>query len=273
MTAPAPTCPDWPITYPGDCMAMDAVADPLVFEQMAVAYLWNWTGRSYGTCPVAVRPCRSDCDGASTFWGWGPFPNGSAQGRMWGPALVNGQWLNVGCGRCGDECGCEQAGFTALRLPGGIVEISAVLVDGAALPPTGAYRVDNGSLLVRTDGEPWPMCQDMTLPPTEPNTFQVDYIAGAEVPIGGQIAAGALACELAKAATSDSSCQLPRRIQTVARQGVTVSFLDSMDDLDKGRTGIWIIDSWVASVTNPPVPSRVYSVDLPRPRNRVTTWP
>jgi len=274
VTAPAPTCPDWPIVYPGDCPALDGVADPLVYEQMATQYLWNWTGRVYGTCPVTVRPCRSDCaEGMSTFWGGGPYPRGPALrgSAPWTPVLLAGQWFNVACGRCGDDCSCG-GGTPALRLPGPVASVDQVLIDGTELD-AAAYRVDNHSLLVRLDGDAWPICQNMSEPVSAPNTFAVTYDYGSEVPVGGQMAAGALSCELAKAASGDNSCQLPRRIQTIARQGVTIGFLDAMDDLDKGRTGIWLIDSWVSSVVNPPRASRVYSVDIPRPRNRVTTWP
>lgn len=91
----------------------------------------------------------------------------------------------------------------------------------------------------------------MVAPITEIDTFQVTYMRGIDVPMGGQVAAGRLACELAKAACGDNTCALPKRVQTITRQGVTVGLLDSFDDVDKGRTGIWLIDSWVASMNIP----------------------
>jgi hypothetical protein len=270
-------CPDWPVLYPGGapCPALASLdpAEQELYEAMAAQYLWNWTGRALGTCPVLARPCRSDCPGASltSFWGLGPYSPGSASGgARWGPVLVNGQWFNITCGTCRDECSC--GGPPALRLPGPVASITQVLIDGVVLPQPGHYRVDNHTLLVRTDGEAWPTCQDMSAPTTAENTFEVSYLYGATVPPQGQLAAGVLACELGKAAAQDPSCLLPRRLQTIARQGVTMTFLDSMDDLDKGRTGIWVVDSWVASLMNPPVSGRVFSVDIPRPRVRVTTW-
>lgn len=268
----APVC-EWPVIYPGDCPALDGVDDPIVFEAMAAAFLNAWTGGVYGLCPVVIRPCRSDCaDADSTFWGFGPYTPGSAMpasGR-WGPALVGGQWINLACGHCGDNCSCNA--MAALRLPGPVASIEEVLIDGAALDPA-AYRVDNQRLLVRTDGAAWPLCQDMAAAPTEPNTWQISYTQGTAVPPGGQIAAGMLACELAKGAVNDRSCLLPQRVQTIARQGVTVTMLDTFEDVNQGRTGIWLVDSWVASVTKAPRGGRVYSVDIPNPRNRVTTWP
>ncbi len=279
MTTPAPApvgaC-DWPIVYPATCTVLDGLSPEQreAYEQAAADYLWRWTGQTFGLCPVSIRPCRADCDqGGKWFWGNGPFPPGFATdnlGGRWTPALINGTWVNLGCGSCGsDGCSCDFV--PSVRLPGPMAAVDQVLVDGAALPQD-SYRIDNAVLLVRTDGGDWPSCQDMAAATTEINTWQVDYQLGQPVPIGGQVAAGALACELAKAAVGDSSCQLPRRVQTIARQGVTMSFLDSMEDLDKGRTGIWLIDSWVASVMNPPRASTVRSPDIPSPRHRVTTW-
>jgi hypothetical protein len=91
------------------------------------------------------------------------------------------------------------------------------------------------------------------------------------VPIGGQVAAGKLALELQKAACGASGCELPKRWTNIARQGVTISAaLDTYDDIEKGRTGIWIVDSWVTSVTKADIGFSVASPDL-RPVGR-TTW-
>jgi hypothetical protein len=234
------------------------------FEQMAVQYLWDWTGRSFGLCELTVRPCRQDCvEGRSTFNGSGPFPspfNGiGIGGSPWTPVIINGLWYNIGCGRCGDKCGC--GGEAPLRLPGPIDSVTTILESGEELDEA-FYYVDNRSLVVRTDGKRWDSCK-----------LEITYIRGNTVPIGGQVAAGVLAVELAKAACRDSTCMLPQRIQTITRQGVTIAMLDAFDDVDKGHTGIWIIDSWMASVTKPPIQSRVLSPDVPRRSPRRKTWP
>jgi len=44
------------------------------------------------------------------------------------------------------------------------------------------------------------------------------------------------------------SCQLPERVTSISRQGVSWSMLDSMDFLDKGLTGIGRIDQWLSAV-------------------------
>lgn len=262
----------WPVSYDecgNGCAALDQLDDQARarIEQMAVEALWRWTNRVFGLCEISVRPCRQDCtEGLSTFWG-----SGGSGGSPWRPTLIGGQWYNLTCQRCGDLCGCTDT--PAISLPGPVASISEVLIDGQPLPPA-SYRVDNRRWLVRLDGGEWPTCQDMSAGPFQPDTWQVTYARGLPVPVGGQIAAGLLACEFAKALCNDQSCQLPRRVQTVTRQGVTVAMLDAFDDIDTGHTGIWMIDSWVASVTRARRGSTVRSPDVPAGgRFRRVTWP
>lgn len=265
----------WPVDYSAcggglpEPLASLPASGVAVFEEMAATYLWNWTGRKYGLCEVNLRPCRQECwQGQSTFWG------GSGTGlpgsRPFYPVLIRGQWTNVSCGQCGDDCGCD--GTPALRLPGPINSITNITIDGEVLAPS-AYRVDNNRLVVRMDGGRWPTCQDMSAPLGEEDTWSILYNRGYPVPAGGQVAAGMLAVELAKAACNDKTCGLPRRVQSITRQGVTVAVLDAFDDIDEGHTGIWLIDSWVSSVVRRPRKWKVLSPDRMPPRNRQQTWP
>lgn len=268
----------WPISYL-QCGEIDETTgmppalagleedDRAALEQMAADYLWRWTGRTLGLCPVQLRPCRRDCwQFRATFSGGLP----AGFGRPFAPVLISGQWFNIGCGFCGDNCSCTTT--TALRIPGPVDSITAVIIDGQPLP-LPSFRVDNGHLLVRQDGDDWPTCQNMDAPAGQPDTFVIDYIRGTPVPFGGQIAAGLLAEQFAKAVCGDTSCALPRRVQSISRQGVTVAILDAFEDITKGHTGIWMIDSWVASMTAPARGGTVRSPDLPNPRRRVKTWP
>lgn len=260
---------DWPVSYagcPGNTKPQVLESLPAsgqaIFERMAGEYLWNWTGRAYGLCEVTVEPCRQDClQGISTFNGSGPFntPLGPFH-NPWTPVLIDGLWFNVGCGRCGDKCGCDGKA-APLKLPGPIQSVSEVAINGTVLDSM-AYYVNNHAMLVRADDSAWPDCG-----------LRVTYTKGSPVPIGGQIAAGVLAAEFAKAACNDKSCALPQRVQSITRQGVTIAVLDAFDDIDKGHTGIFIIDSWIASVTKIPTRSHVLSPDKPRSPFRRKTWP
>lgn len=262
---------DWPVSYAGcsNCGPIEQmpVEEKTIFEQMATEYLWRWTEQQFGLCELTVRPCRQDYQG-STFFGGAPsyLPGSSAP---WSPALVNGRWYNVGCG-CGDSCGCDSP--TTISLPAPVSEVVSVVIDGVVLD-SSAYRVDNSKWLVRLDGEGWPLWNDMSSPSGSgtgaEGTWEVTYLRGSEVPVGGQIAAGILASEFAKSACG-KDCALPKRLQSITRQGVSIGVLDTFDDIEVGHTGIWLVDSWVASIRKAPRKSRVASPDL-RPMRR-TTW-
>lgn len=234
-------------------------------EQMASDLLWNWTGRVYGACPVEYRPCRENCgQGGFSSGEWAVALGGDSS--PWAPVLTGGKWSNVSCGRCGDSCGCSST--PALRLPWPVSSIEEVVVDGELLYPSD-YRLDSHSLLQRLDGRGWPACQNLDLPSTEPGTWRINYLWGLPVPEGGLVAAGVLASEMAMALCNDSACKLPQRIQSVTRQGITVTMLDAFEDVNEGRTGIWLVDAWVASVTRPKRGGRVFSVDVPQKRYQI----
>lgn len=261
----------WPISYSGcaNTATFDQLdsADKDTVEEMAIELLWRWTGRAFGICPMVIRP-RVGCQRPSTYWGFGPFPvGGSAASWTYGP-FPSTAWLTSGgylidlcCGCCGPgSISCSTP--TVVKLPGPVSAVNSVTIDGADLPAAGAWTLDNDRL-VRTDGESWPTTQNADLPDTEVGTWSINFDWGRTVPVGGQVAAGVLAMELAKALCSDSSCQLPQRVRAITRQGVSMAVLDGFDDLDKGRTGIWLIDSWVASINSSRHPSTVRSPDLP----------
>src|SRR3546814_14899634 len=77
----------------------------------------------------------------------------------------------------------------------------------------------------------------------EADTWSILYNRGYPVPAGGQVAAGLLAVELAKAACGDKSCGLPQRVQAITRQGVTIAVLDAFADTDTRHTALWLLGS------------------------------
>jgi hypothetical protein len=247
---------DWAIDYgtennePCDALAGSteaALAKRERFERMAAEYLWRYSGRQFGLCEGTIRPCRQESYAGRSTYGSGP-----GAGSPWRPTLVGGEWFNVGCGAGhADLCGCQYG--QSLTFETAVHDVTSVEIDGTTLDPS-AYRVDDRRYLVRQDGGRWPYCQDLSKPLGEPGTWAVTVQVGSPTPAGGQIAAGRLACELAKAASGDKACGLPQRWQSITRQGVTISAaLDSFEGLDEGKTGIWVIDSWVASVTKPDI--------------------
>ena len=97
------------------------------------------------------------------------------------------------------------------------------------------------------------------------------FSPGEVLPRIGQIAAGELACEFAKACLSQGDCRLPQQLQTLTRNGVQVEVMDPALILDNGLTGFPNVDLFIKAVNPARRASRprVLSPDLPRDR-RVT---
>lgn len=222
----------------------------------AAEVLYALSGRRFGACELTVRPCRLECRAGANRYG-----------PVWTPVLEGGQWTNVGCNRCGTSCSCTRV--CEVRLPGPIREVLEVKLDGTVLGEE-EYRVDNsGTSLVRVGDGCWPICQDMNLPDTDPGTWSVTYTRGLPVPEGGKAAFAELACELYKGcAADDEKCRLPKRVVSIVREGVNFALLDPMTFIEKGKTGLYLVDLWLNAV-NPKARTQsagIYSVDMPAVR-------
>lgn len=160
--------------------------------------------------------------------------------------------------RLGGECGCipgPRAVLDALAgcgcqsyevvLAGPVSAVNVVMIGGVQLSPA-AYQVRDGRRLVRIDGEPWPCCANQ---PGEAPSFTIEYVRGEPVTQMGVMAAIELACELAKSVREDEECQLPRSVQSITRQQLTISF-NPRDVFTEGLTGLPVSDLFIVS-TNP----------------------
>lgn len=257
LVDPSDLCSDW------DGYTAETKATALA---LATRYLWGATGRQYGPCPVTVRPSQG---GRSelVYQEFAAAPGLGGIGVPGGPFLFAGRWFNAGCATA-----CCGTSSCAIVLRGPVAGIEEVMVGGEVVPSI-SYRVDIASgawLLVRTDGECWPMCQNFTADSGEPGSFEVTYLYGREVPDTLLTAAGKLACEWAKGLTG-GPCKLPSRMTRLSRQGVEIE-LDAPDAGEK--TGIMEVDMLVTSLNpgrraSPPV---VMSLDLPEACDRFTVF-
>lgn len=229
------------IPYPPDmACAPDWITLDPALQNRATVLAWSTirtlTGGRVGSCEVILRPCiQKPCDECHSVLGY--------------PGMRPSCWT--------DACSC--APLSEVVMPGPVAEISSVVVDGVILPPA-SYRLDNKNRLVRTDGGTWPSCQDMSLPDTDPGTFSVFYLPGVPPNSDGLWAAGVLAYEFSQACTG-GKCRLPSSVTSIARQGVSMQFDNTM--FSNGLTGIREVDAWVLSI-NPnklKVPPRVWSPD------------
>jgi len=259
VTAPLTTeygpCEPWPVRWTCDVSTVSPIITGQAV-QFATEVIWALSGRQFGLCTVTLRPCRRECfDGAwsaaySQFAGSGGFVS---------PALIGGRWFNIICGGCGDGCSCSRVSEVVLPAP--VNNIVEVKIDGAPLA-TGAYRLDNARLLVRTDGGEWPICNNLSLNDTEEGTWSITAEFGTHVPEGGAWAVGELACELISA-IGGNDCRLPRNITQLARQGVTISFPSVVELFKERATGLYLVDLFIATWNPNRLTNRsgVYSVD------------
>lgn len=235
--------------------------------QAATEILWAKSGRQFDECVVSWRPCRKDCFGDWTPWdrSW------SEVGTSWPyPYNYAGQWFNLGCGGCAGSCSCTALYTVALPEP--VTSIVEVKVDGTPLV-TSAYTVYDFRTLLRTDGEQWPLCNDFNKASTEVGTWEITASIGTTVPILGRMAVAELTRELALACVDSDECALPRPVQQLVRQGVSMSFLDPNEVFADGKIGLTRSDLFISTFNPHGIAQRAiaYDVDARGPRTR--TWP
>lgn len=261
------TCVPWVTAVDVKADRADAAAfDNVTLDRAAGAasdLLYVLSGRKFpGLCSASLRP--------------------TARPRRWSLAnwmtflTQNYNGFSESWGRCDNEGadGCCHIPTIDLGVfP--VRSIVAVRIDGVTIP-TNEYRLDESRLLVRTRPNStfiptqrygWPTCQDLGLPDSQPNTFAVDLMFGADPPALGLQAAAAMAVEFSKAWANISN-RLPQRLTSITRQGVSMAVLDPMAFLDKGMTGIYEVDLFVKTYnpTASKVRPAVWSPDIPRPR-------
>ena len=137
--------------------------------------------------------------------------------------------------------------------------------DETVLDPAN-YRVDS-MFRIRIDG-------GVALPaPTYfggrcRTAIQVEYVYGAPPPAPLANAIAYYADQLELAASGSTECKLPKRVTSIARQGINMTILDPQDFLDKGRTGLPEVDTMLA-VYNPgkaKARARLFTERNPPPR-------
>lgn len=226
-------CESWPMTCwtpPED----ETLAH--VLWEAACDAVWALTGRRVGVC---LRRA------------WVIMPPGGGVTCLPRPMLYRRQWFDV-------SGSWDTAGCCELPLPGPIVEVVKVQVDGADV----SSWERRGDTLWWTGGGCWPSA---AMPCITPRIY-IEWRAGHPAQPICQLAAAELATELQKACGGDLSCRLPSNIVNLTRQGITINFIDPAVLLDAGLWGLPRVDAAIRTI-NPaglPMGSAIFSPDAPR---------
>lgn len=240
-----PASTDWG-SFDWDTATTEQKGSRDLAEEYAWAMLNRLCAQTIAGCPIALRPNRFGHRRPLTWspdWAYGPLNPYQRSTLPWD-----------------GDCAC--GAHTQLWLPFDVGTIEGVEIDGELLPKS-AYRVDNGNVLVRQDGEAWPAHQDMSKPSGEVGTFIVTMTTGTPPSNLDNFAAGVLAREFLKlvAPVGQEKCRLPNGTTTITRQGTTL-VIDPA--LRRGMmTGIPEVDG-IIKLRNPhglTQQSRVYSPD------------
>lgn len=219
--------------------------------QVASYLLWAMSGRKYtGVTTVTERytcTLRNNRMGPSD--------------RTNSPVLFGGDVYNIPSGDYDEYSELTSDGLSPesrVRLRGRpVTKIHALRnKTGTILDPSSYYLVDHSTLHIKA-GTAWTPCN-----------IEVTYSYGSPVPVAGKMAARKLAIEFARLWSGDEMCELPQRVTSVSRQGVSYTILDNQEFIDELRTGLYEIDLFLKVVNpdNARRKSKVFSVDTPRAR-------
>lgn len=221
---------------------LDDPDSPYALEAVSSAsyILYNLTGQKFGGVRTTTETyCQSQCgDTSNTVT----------------PVVTYGEIQN-----CCGASSCNGCAHTLWLRGDPIVNILSVTVGGTRVVPLDDVEIIDRRQIAPARGC-WGTCDDIT----------VSYQYGDVPPAAGVNAATELANQFIWGATGDDRCELPAHVTSVTRQGVSWTLLDNQDFLEKGRTGIYLVDLFIAAV-NPDKARkrpRVFSPDIPSGRTR-----
>jgi hypothetical protein len=162
------------------------------------------------------------------------------------------------CG-CSSAWSCTCSRLSGVTLRGPNPDVSQVLIDGAVF--TDWVVVDEG-LLLRSDGQAWPGCQDVTKPSTETGTFEITYTYGMEPPQLAKDACAEIVCSFLRSPSQNQRSTHPRaRGMSIA--GVQISLEQQVEEIRrKAFLMPYVIRLLTVYAPDGPMPAVVYSPEL-----------
>lgn len=184
--------------------------------------------------------------------------SGAPVGCLWDPGTK--RWFNSTLGFYA-YLGTIPTSRSNALLPGSRIRlthrpvrsITSITIGGGLVDPT-SYSTLDGDIVVRSGS--WGMCDSPV----------ITYQYGVAPPALGRMAARQLANELVLAAAGSDQCALPSNVRSVSRQGMSFEIFDPQDFMDKGHTGLYVVDMFLAAANPSKAKKRakVFSPDMPR---------
>lgn len=146
--------------------------------------------------------------------------------------------------------------YKTIKLRGQPVVSITSVEDSNGLVDPAAYTLVNHASIMSVANPGWDAY----------NGIVVTYQHGTKPPAAGKTAAITLAEQLILAIDDDESCKLPRNVQSITRQNISMQLLDPLQFLENGRVGLYEVDLFIAAA-NPNKSkkrARVFSAQLPR---------
>jgi hypothetical protein len=232
-------------------------SSPFAYEacQTASYLLWSLSGRRY----QGVVTVTEVYEYPQSYLNW-PYRPVISEGDIYNVSEARTYGLHRYNYGMGIACGCADSrgqNHLHLRLRGRPIRAIHSIVPGNAVDPLDPedYWLENKSVLA-VNG-----CRTL-------EGAYITYSYGAPLPTAGRRAARYLAEQLVKSWEGSDECELPERVTSVTRQGVSYQLLDQGTLIDDMRTGVYAVDLFLkaANPDNARRRARVFSPDVPSGR-------
>lgn len=148
----------------------------------------------------------------------------------------------------------------------GVVSLVRVLWDGTEQPVV--YRTVGNAVLVHDPHHPYevPLWRTNWASTHREHVYRLTYQFGSTVTPTARVMLLHYAAQFFLFLTGDTDdCQLPENVTSIDREGLGLQLATPQDFLDRGRTGIAKIDTWLSQINAKRAfrPSAVYTPDSP----------
>lgn len=222
--------------------------DRKLIAESASRMLFNATAQVFtGLCSDTFRPPSSNCVGSSGLMAGSRLADGSLWLGMGGTDVLPEATFGPLGGSDGNTVMSPVMAFSTIVPPlQPVVSVDGVTIDGENVDPAEWLIVEDRAV-IRAGGKSWPLWQRLDRPLGQPQTWGITITGGVAIPSTGVLAARVLAVEFAKAPAwlDDDSCRLPKRLQSINREGMSAVVLDPFTFLQQGGFGIYEVDTFI----------------------------